>query len=653
MKKSLVILVSLGLIFLLSMSVVSASWFGDIWKKITGKTTENDTSSGCTDECSSNGAKQCSGSLTGYQTCGNYDADLCLEWSSATSCSSSETCVIGACVSNTYTCDDSDGGKDYNVKGRVTASSPTSSTDVTDLCSGSTGLVEYFCTNLQQSGETYTCPNGCSNGACISSSTTTTNTTNQTGCANGCAFAGQIVVCWLPGSLPGSQTCGNYDPDSCLEWNSCVSSTTPATNTTNTTTSTTPPVSVTNPAISITPTTTASAGASSGGRTTPIITESPEGIFEEKTITEEKFEGEIKITTESKKFTDRAGNKVEVEVKTEIKEDGTTITEERREFINKDGRLIKLKFIFENDGNEVKIKREIEVDGKKIESKLEILEKFEGEEVQLKARLSNGNEQEIKIMPDRASEIAIEKLKSKNFNVELKEVGEGENLKAIYIAKVDENGRLLGLFKVRLKSEAQIDSETGEIISLEKSWWNFLAIKLNEPIKFAGNQTCADDCSPNGAIVCWGSSGYQTCGNYDADSCLELNSGVISCPSPTGCVNGVCIILTNQTGNNTNNLTNITFPPPINITINNTNNLTNITLPPPINWSINYSCTDSDGGRNYSLKGNVIAKSPTSDINVTDLCSDSIKVVEYFCINSSQSGETHNCPNGCSNGACL
>ncbi len=62
MKKSLVILVSLGLIFLLSMSVVSASWFGDIWKKITGKTTENDTSSGCTDECSSNGAKQCSGS---------------------------------------------------------------------------------------------------------------------------------------------------------------------------------------------------------------------------------------------------------------------------------------------------------------------------------------------------------------------------------------------------------------------------------------------------------------------------------------------------------------------------------------------------------------------------------------------------------------
>ncbi len=166
MKKSLVILISLSLIVLLSMSVVSASWFGDIWKKITGKTTENDTSeTGCADECSGNGAKQCDGS--GYKTCGNYDSDSCLEWSSTTSCSSSETCVQGACVSNTYTRTDSDGGKDYNTKGNVIAKSPTSDINVNDLCSDSTKVVEYFCTNLQQSGETYTCPNGCSNGACV------------------------------------------------------------------------------------------------------------------------------------------------------------------------------------------------------------------------------------------------------------------------------------------------------------------------------------------------------------------------------------------------------------------------------------------------------------------------------------------------------
>ena len=38
----------------------------------------------CTNECSS-GSKECSG--TGIRTCGNYDTDSCLEWSSVTNCS--------------------------------------------------------------------------------------------------------------------------------------------------------------------------------------------------------------------------------------------------------------------------------------------------------------------------------------------------------------------------------------------------------------------------------------------------------------------------------------------------------------------------------------------------------------------------------------
>ncbi|MDP2672347.1 MAG: hypothetical protein Q8O84_00860, partial [Nanoarchaeota archaeon] len=151
-----------------------------VWRfleKITGKTTENATNQTCTNECSANGNKQCSG--TGYQTCGEYDSDSCLEWSPVTSCLSSETCVQGACVSNTYTCTDSDGGKTYSTKGNVVASSPTSSIDVTDLCSDSTRVVEYFCNpDKTQSGETYTCSNGCSNGACISSATNQTNATN-------------------------------------------------------------------------------------------------------------------------------------------------------------------------------------------------------------------------------------------------------------------------------------------------------------------------------------------------------------------------------------------------------------------------------------------------------------------------------------------
>lgn len=52
---------------------------------------------GCTNECAS-GARQCFGN--GYQTCGNYDADSCLEWSSVTSCSAGQTCSGGNCISS-------------------------------------------------------------------------------------------------------------------------------------------------------------------------------------------------------------------------------------------------------------------------------------------------------------------------------------------------------------------------------------------------------------------------------------------------------------------------------------------------------------------------------------------------------------------------
>jgi hypothetical protein len=54
-------------------------------------------SNSCNDECSSRD-KECSG--TGYRTCGNFDDDECLEWSSITQCNSDETCSNGDCISS-------------------------------------------------------------------------------------------------------------------------------------------------------------------------------------------------------------------------------------------------------------------------------------------------------------------------------------------------------------------------------------------------------------------------------------------------------------------------------------------------------------------------------------------------------------------------
>jgi hypothetical protein len=49
----------------------------------------------CLDECTLNGATRCMGSLV--QTCGNSDADACLEWSTATACVSGGTCTADLC----------------------------------------------------------------------------------------------------------------------------------------------------------------------------------------------------------------------------------------------------------------------------------------------------------------------------------------------------------------------------------------------------------------------------------------------------------------------------------------------------------------------------------------------------------------------------
>ena len=118
----------------------------------------------------------------------------------------------------------------------------------------------------------------------------------------------------------------------------------------------------------------------------------------------------------------------------------------------------------EKDGEEqIKIKvRDVEID-----SDVEL----EAEGDLLKAKLSNGNKQDVKIMPDTASDTAIETLQMKGLNVELKEVGEGNDLSVVYEAEGNKTVKFLGLFKVRAQVRAMISAENGEILRLEQPWW--------------------------------------------------------------------------------------------------------------------------------------------------------------------------------------
>jgi hypothetical protein len=67
------------------------------------------------------------------------------------------------------------------------------------------------------------------------------------------------------------------------------------------------------------------------------------------------------------------------------------------------------------------------------------------------------------------------------------------------------------------------------------------------------------------------------------------------------------------------------------------------------------SCTDSDGGKNYYMRGTV----SDGGKSYTDYCIDSSTLREYFCLPYTPGGlggvaqEDYKCPNGCKDGACV
>jgi hypothetical protein len=104
----------------------------------------------------------------------------------------------------------------------------------------------------------------------------------------------------------------------------------------------------------------------------------------------------------------------------------------------------------------------------------------------LMAKLSNGRNAEIKVMPNTASDTALQRLRLKNCNetrnctMELKQVGEGEQARLAYEVQTERHSRILGLFQAKMQVRAQVDAENGEVIRVGKPWWAFLATEPEE-----------------------------------------------------------------------------------------------------------------------------------------------------------------------------
>ena len=201
-------------------------------------------------------------------------------------------------------------------------------------------------------------------------------------------------------------------------------------------------------------------------------------------IVETRVTGEKTRETKTITLMDQNQNRYQVTVRTETKE-------------GQDGEA------------QIKIKvRDVEID-----SDVEL----EAEGDLLKAQLSNGDKQDVKIMPDTASATAIENLQMKGVNVELKEVGEGNDLSVVYEAEGNKTVKFLGLFKVRAQIRATISAENGEVLRLEQPWWYAFAFGKGFVDCDAENLDLCDDLECEEAGLYW----YDETCNLEAEEIEE------------------------------------------------------------------------------------------------------------------------------------
>jgi hypothetical protein len=148
-------------------------------------------------------------------------------------------------------------------------------------------------------------------------------------------------------------------------------------------------------------------------------------------------------------------------------------------------------YVGEN-GQQIKIQTQannqirLEVGGVGVDCDCNMTQEQVQNKTKLKTTLSNGKNSEIKVMPNTASETALQRLRLKvcnetnNCTIELKEVGQGEKSKLAYEMQIERHSRILGIFQKKMQVQTQVDAETGEFLKTKKPWWAFLASEPTE-----------------------------------------------------------------------------------------------------------------------------------------------------------------------------
>ncbi len=137
----------------------------------------------------------------------------------------------------------------------------------------------------------------------------------------------------------------------------------------------------------------------------------------------------------------------------------------------------------DEDDDEKRIRRKIKIKRNGEEFEFESRLRIEKSGSELEAFSSEGKRHRIRIDPEKAKLKIREKWK-RNLNisnVSLEEVRHKNVPKVVYKLQSDHPGRFLGIFKMILKIQSQVDPETGEILATKIPWWAFLLADLEIP----------------------------------------------------------------------------------------------------------------------------------------------------------------------------
>jgi len=169
--------------------------------------------------------RDCSSYGSGFW-CGTYE-EWKLECNSigqkyAANCTSGDGIAGGYCI-KCLNCTDSDGGKNYYIKGTATGGDSNGYSSLTDSCAGGPGvdirtLAEAYCSGNTILKENYICPNGCKDGACIAGPLCGNNIKESGEVCDGSDLGGQSCVGqgFNSGTLSCNINCSGFDTIGCV-----------------------------------------------------------------------------------------------------------------------------------------------------------------------------------------------------------------------------------------------------------------------------------------------------------------------------------------------------------------------------------------------------------------------------------------------------